>query len=100
MKDKKIIKANYLTLTYKILITNKIIHSFLFLLEMSTITLQIVEIYYNNYNANKNNNIYFSPYSLLLMRINTLSNPIRTIICIVLIAIIIPLFALLFSEVQ
>ena len=89
MKDKKIIKANYLTLTYKILITNKIIHSFLFLLEMSTITLQIVEIYYNNYNANKNNNIYFSPYSLLLMRINTLSNPIRTIICIVLIAIII-----------
>ena len=89
MKDKKIIKTNYLTLTYKILITSKIIHSFLFLLEMSTITLQMAEIYYNNYNENNKNNIYFSPYSLLLMKINTLANPIKTIICFALIAIII-----------
>ena len=89
MKDKKIIKTNYLTFTYKILITNKIIHSFLFLIEMSSILFQIVEIYYNNYNVNNKNNIYFNPFTLLLIKINMLSNSIKAIIFNVLIAIII-----------
>jgi len=89
MKDKKIITTNYLTLTYKILITNKIIHSFLFLLEMLSMSLQIVEIYYNNYNENIQNNSYFSPYTFLLIHSNILPNSIKAIIFIALIAIII-----------
>ena len=88
MKDKrKIIKSHYLSMNYKTLITNEIIHSLLFIIEVGLIFLQIIEIYFKDYkNTNTNRNLCFSPLTLLAIEINklpiTLKNLLHPIIII------------------
>ena len=65
MKDRQFQNTHYLSFCYNSLITNKIIHGFLFLIEIVSIFLQIIEIYYNDYKSLKSEKIkifsYISP---------------------------------------
>ena len=89
MKDNKIIISHYLSLSHSMLIKNKIIHSFLFTLEILFILLQIIEIYCNEYNLyNNKNKVLTSPISNFLMILNKLPIRINAIIYIALILII------------
>lgn len=65
--------SHYLSISYKNLITNKIVHYILFFIECYPIFLQILEIHCNNYSSFINNNIIsFSPLTKLLIVINNL----------------------------
>ena len=77
MKDELIV-THYLSLSYKALVNNIIIHSFLFFIEICLLFFQTIEIFNNNYNIN--NNIYFSPFTYFSIYSNELSNPLRSII--------------------
>jgi len=50
--DDKIIKSHYLSISYNILINKKIIHLFLFLIEIIMLLIQISEIHHKNYALN------------------------------------------------
>ena len=65
----------YLSISYKALITNKVLHYILFFIECYLIILQILEIYCNNYSSFiKNDIISFSPLTKLLITFNNLQN--------------------------
>ena len=51
MKVNKIQNTHYLILSYNSLIKNKIVHIFLFLMDVCILLLQILEIYYNHYKS-------------------------------------------------
>ena len=59
MKNNKIMNAHYLSFSYNSLITHKVIHYILFILEITSIFLQILEIYYNDYKSLKSENIKY-----------------------------------------
>ena len=90
MKGKKeIINNHYLSMSYKVLINNEIIHSFLFLIEQSFIFLQILEIYYNDFNIfNNDNTIYICPFTYLLIKLNKLPLALKNILYTIIIIII------------
>ena len=80
MNDNKI-KSHYLSISYKSLINKNIVHIFLFLVEISLIFLQILEIYYYNYNSLEENNIiFFNPLAYLMIEINNITNVINAIL--------------------
>ena len=81
--------SNYLSISYKALITNKALHYILFFIECYLIILQILEIYCNNFSSFiKNDIISFSPITKLLIKFNNLEiySKIFTYIIIILIA--------------
>ena len=72
MKNNKMIKSHYLSISYKVLINNKIIHYILFILEMYLIMLQIMEIICNDFKPyNSNNIISFTPLTKLIIVVNS-----------------------------
>ena len=82
MKDKKIIINNhYLSISYKVLLNNEIIHSFFFLIEIFLIFLQIIEIYCNNFsNINNDKEGLICPFAYLIIEIDNLPLIIKNII--------------------
>jgi len=67
--------SHYLSISYKSLITNKVFHYIIFILESYIIMLQILEIHCNNFLSYIRNDIMsFSPITKLLIVINTFPN--------------------------
>ena len=91
---KKIIN-HYLSISNKVLIKNKIIHKFFYLIEISTLFLQIIEIFYYKFNViNRNIIVYFSPFAYLCFQLNKISEPIKSLLYLIIIIIIINSFLL------
>ena len=89
MKNDKRIINHYLSISNKVLLKNKFIHSFAYLIEIITIFLQIVEIYYYEFNPpNKDNKNYFSPFTSFIFELNKLSESIKSIIYFIFIVIV------------
>ena len=73
MKSGKVQRTHYLSLSYNSLITNKIVHYFLFLIDICLILLQIIEIYYNHYKSIEDSDTkIISVFSLIIKEINKL----------------------------
>ena len=90
MKNDKKIISHYLSISYEILIKHKFYHCLFFILEIATIFLQIIEIYYYEFNTSNLDNIKnFSPFIYLLFKINKLQETIKSIIYLIIIFIII-----------
>ena len=58
----KIMDTHYLSLSYNTLITHKIIHYILFLIEVTSIFLQVLEIYNNEFKSLKSENTKIFSY--------------------------------------
>jgi len=87
--DDKIIMSHYLSISYNILINRKIIHLFLFLIEIMMIISHISEIHYNHYILNhKKFNNNFKQITNFLQIIGNLPMLINIIIYAVIILII------------
>ena len=81
---------HYLSLSYKTLINNNVIHYILFLFEIYLILMQIMEIFWNDFNIsiiNDDINTY-SPLTMLLISINKLSYIIKFVIYFVIMIIL------------
>ena len=90
MNNKKILNTHYLSISYKMLINNKIIHYFLFTVEMYIIILHLLEVYYNDCKPYISVEIKtFNPFTLLTREINKLPNIIQFIIYLIVIIILI-----------
>ena len=96
MKKNNIIKTHYLSISYNTLINNRIVHYFLFLLEIYLIMMQIIEIYYNNFKFDDINNITsLTKFTLAIKHINKLPISIQlSIIIIIIIFLVINFFIL------
>ena len=90
MKNKKELKSHYLSISYKVLINNRIIHYLLVFIEVFLILLQIVEIYLNDFKPIKSENFQiFTPLTILLLKANKQPNIINFIIYLLIILILI-----------
>ena len=90
MKNGKKIFTHYLSLSYKALISHRIVHYILFLLEIYILLMQILEIYYYDFISYKSNDFKaFSFITIFLLTINKLPNPIKLTIYILIIIIVI-----------
>ena len=88
MKDNKIQNNHYLILSYNSLITNQIIQYFLFLIDIFMITLQLFEIYQNQYESLGANNIKnISFIFIFIKQLNKIKVEIKFVIYLTLIAI-------------
>ena len=58
----KIMDTHYLSFSYSSLITHKIIHYILFLIEVTSIFLQVLEIYNNEFKSLKSENTKIFSY--------------------------------------
>ena len=73
MKNEKKIHSHYLSISYKVLANNKIIHQLLFIIEISLILIQIVEIYYHDFEVYKIKDIKsFNPFIIIIREISKL----------------------------
>ena len=89
MKNKNIINFHYLSFSYKLLLSNIIIHYILFFLEMFILLLQIIEIYFNDFNLNRFENFkVINPIALLLKILNKLPDFINFIIYLLIVIIL------------
>jgi len=79
MKNDKIIKTHYLSISQKFLVNKTVIHFFLFIIEIALIFLQMIEIDYNTHKiiGKKYMN---TPLSVLLGKINNFPTVIKTLI--------------------
>ena len=94
--DDKILKSHYLSLSYNILINKKIIHLFLFLIEIFMILTQISEIHIKIYTLNhKEFNNYFKPITNVLFIISNLPILINAFLYFAILLIIIMYFYIL-----
>ena len=87
MKDDKIIKTHYLSISQKFLVNKIVIHFLLFLIEIILIFLQMIEIDYNTYKGVAKKYM-FRPLSSLLIKINNLPIIINILIYDILIVFI------------
>ena len=88
MKNTKVRDTHYLSLSYNSLITNKYFHYFIFLLDVSIILLQIIEIYHNDFNELNGNGIKYSSFiSIAIKEIDKLKKGIKFLIYISIILI-------------
>ena len=88
MKSGKVQRTHYLSLSYNSLITNKIVHYFLFLIDICLILLQIIEVYYNHYKSIEDSDTkIISVFSLIIKEINKLKTEIKFVIYIIIIII-------------
>ena len=88
MKDNKVQNNHYLILSYNSLITNQIVQYFLFLIDIFMITLQLFEIYQNQYESLGANNIKnISFISIFIKQLNKIKVEIKFVIYLTLIAI-------------
>jgi hypothetical protein len=91
MEKEKLKVSHYLSLSYKTLISNYVIHSILFLFEIYLVLMRIMEIFWNDFNLsiiNEKANTY-NPLTYLLVSINKLPFQIKFIIYFVLTIILI-----------
>ena len=90
MNNEKKMNSLYLSISYKTLVNNIVVHHILFLVEVLIIFLQIIEIYYNDFKSYKEEKIMiFNPLNLILKLIIKLPNYILFIIYLIIIIIII-----------
>ena len=89
MKNKKQYKSHYLSLSYKILITNKIVHYIFTFIEEYFILIQISEIYSNNFESIKlENTKKMSPLTIIALKAKNFPELINFIIYFLIILII------------
>ena len=81
------INSHYLSISYQALFSKKIIHFFLFLIEMSLIFLQILEIYYNDFKDFDNKKL-LNPLTYIIIKMANLSELLKVIIFIIIMSII------------
>ena len=75
MNNEKTLYTHYLTLSYKSLISYRIVHYILFFIEIYILLAQILEIYYNDFISFKSKDLkMFSPSIFLLDKLSKLSN--------------------------
>ena len=87
MKNK--INTHYLSMSYKSLVNNKIIHHILFIIEAYLIIIQIIEVYYNDFNTYiKKDTKIFCPLTFIIINVDKLPNSFKFIIYFVIISII------------
>ena len=89
MKNKKQYKSHYLSLSYKVLITNKIVHYIFTFIEVFFILIQILEIYSNNFESIKlENTKKMSPLTIIALKAKNLPELVNFIIYFLIILII------------
>jgi hypothetical protein len=94
----KIMDTHYLSFSYSSLITHKIIHYILFLIEVTSIFLQVLEIYNNEFKSLKSENTkIFSYITPLIQSINKINIAISFLIYIIII-LLITIFSILFNN--
>ena len=86
--DDKIIKSHYLSISYNILINNKIIHLLLFLIEIYMILSHISEIHYKHYTLNHKKFNNFKQITNFLLIIHNLPKLINILVYAVILLII------------
>ena len=57
MKNVNNLNIHYLSLSYNFLISSKVLHCLFFLIEIVTVFLEILQIYFNKYESVKSDNI-------------------------------------------
>ena len=96
MKNSILINSHYLSISYELIINNKILHYILFLLEAYLIFIQIMEIYSSDFNNNSENNIFsFCSFTKIIMLINTLTLSLKFLIYFILIFILLIIYFIL-----
>ena len=90
--ENKLLKTHYLNFSYECLISHKVIQYILFLIEVGSIFLQILEIYYNEYKSLKSDNIkifsYITPLIRSIKKINIVIQFLIYVIIIILITMV------------
>ena len=87
--ENKLLKTHYLNFSYECLISHKVIQYILFLIEVGSIFLQILEIYYNEYKSLKSDNIkIFSYITPLIRSIKKINIAIQFLIYVIIIILI------------
>ena len=89
MNSQKAQYSHYLTLSYNFLFTNDVLHYILFLFDICLLLLQILEIYYNNFEqlTSGKDIKYFSFISYSMHKINNLKTIIAFLIYVIIIII-------------
>ena len=78
---------HYLSITYQVIITNRIIHYIFFFLEMYLLLLQFLEIYCNNFKSYITEDVIsFTPLTKIMLIINKLPIIIKNLIYIIIMA--------------
>ena len=71
MKKKYVINTHYLSISYKVIIKNRLVQFLLFLAEIYLLLLQIMEIFLNDFVSYRTNNIVsFSPLTKIIYAIS------------------------------
>ena len=88
MNANKVQNTHYLRLSYNSLITHKVIHYFLFLIDVALILLQIIEIYHNHYKSLiESDTKHISFISLIIKEVDKLKVGIKFAIYIIILLI-------------
>ena len=88
MNANKVQNTHYLRLSYNSLITHKVIHYFLFLIDAALILLQIIEIYHNHYKSLiESDTKHISFISLIIKEVDKLKVGIKFAIYIIILLI-------------
>ena len=88
MKNTKVQNTHYLSLSYNSLIVNKYFHYLLFLIDVSLILLQTIEVYHNQFISLKDGGIkYISFITIIIKELDKLKKGIKFLIYIAIILI-------------
>ena len=88
MKNTKVRNTHYLSLSYNSLIVNKYFHYLLFLIDVSLILLQTIEVYHNQFISLKDDGIkYISFITIIIKELDKLKKGIKFLIYIAIILI-------------
>ena len=79
MEKEKLKVSHYLSLSYKTLISNYVIHSILFLFEIYLVLMRIMEIFWNDFSLSiiNENATTYNPLTYLLVSIKSLNSLIN-----------------------
>ena len=81
MKNKKLFKSHYLSISYKILITNNIVHYIFSILESVFMLNKLLEIYLNDFKPIKSENAFkLSPLTTLILKTQKLPEIVNFIV--------------------
>ena len=90
MKNKKLFKSHYLSISYKILITNNIVHYIFSILESVFMLNKLLEIYLNDFKPIKSENAFkLSPLTTLILKTQKLPEIVNFIVYLLIILLLI-----------
>ena len=89
MKNKSVFNTHYLSISYKVLLSNRKLHYFLFTFEMYLVLVHLLEIYYIDFKSCKLEDVAtFNVLTLLIRLINKIPNAITCAIYLIIIIIL------------